>query len=244
MMASNIDPTKPAGPIAYTADVRDNFAAAADEISALQAAGPFLPIDGSVPMTGPLNAPTMIVQPGWSCCFATNLYPTDDQGSFNYLQDGFAAFLQQDPDFGGVNLTLFPNAAADTSISYAAGNFSFGQDGSFAANGIWGTVDRALGLYDDGSGNRWMQFNPGWGWMYSMPNGGPLSWLVNGNPVFSIDNAGNVAVVGTLSLPIDATNPTDALNLQSGDARYAPIALADDVAALRAEFLTLRGSAR
>lgn len=36
-MVSNIDPTKPAGPIAYTADVRDNFAVAADEITALQA---------------------------------------------------------------------------------------------------------------------------------------------------------------------------------------------------------------
>lgn len=36
-MASQIDATKPAGPVAYTADVRANFAAAASEISALQA---------------------------------------------------------------------------------------------------------------------------------------------------------------------------------------------------------------
>jgi len=35
-MVSNIDPTKPDGPIAYTADVRGNFAIAQEEISQLQ----------------------------------------------------------------------------------------------------------------------------------------------------------------------------------------------------------------
>lgn len=48
-MTSKIDPTKPSGPVAYTADVRSNFAAAASEISALQqeeAGGPFLPLAG------------------------------------------------------------------------------------------------------------------------------------------------------------------------------------------------------
>jgi len=39
-MASNIDPTKPAEPVAYTADVRANFAAAKAEIEELQAVGP------------------------------------------------------------------------------------------------------------------------------------------------------------------------------------------------------------
>jgi hypothetical protein len=38
-MASNIDPSKPSGPIAYTADVRGNFAAAKVEIEALQVNG-------------------------------------------------------------------------------------------------------------------------------------------------------------------------------------------------------------
>ena len=37
-MASNIDPSKPTTSMAYTADVRANFATAADEITALQAA--------------------------------------------------------------------------------------------------------------------------------------------------------------------------------------------------------------
>jgi len=40
-MASLIDPSKPAGPVAFTADVRANFATAASEITALQdAIGP------------------------------------------------------------------------------------------------------------------------------------------------------------------------------------------------------------
>ena len=159
----------------------------------------YLPLSGGT-LTGPLTAPTMTVQPGWSCCFATNLYPTDDQGSFNYLQDGFAAFLQQDPDFGGVSLTLFPNDVADASISYATGNFSFGQDGSFAATGgFYGTSDRGLGVYDDGSGNRFFQFKTGFAWFYSIPNNGPLQWLANGNPVFSIDAAGNVTASGNIA---------------------------------------------
>jgi hypothetical protein len=54
---TRIDPAKPAGPVAYTADVRANFQAAQDQIDALAAAnddGPFLPLDGSVAMEGPL----------------------------------------------------------------------------------------------------------------------------------------------------------------------------------------------
>jgi hypothetical protein len=35
-MASNIDPTKPSGPVAYTADVRTNFATTKTEIEAIQ----------------------------------------------------------------------------------------------------------------------------------------------------------------------------------------------------------------
>lgn len=301
-MASNIDPTKPAGPIAYTADVRDNFAAAADEITALQAAGPFLPINGSVPMTGPLNAPLLIVQPGLSGGFAVNLY-SDASGNFYYLQDGFAALFQQDPDYGALDLFMFASGAAGAAVSYDAGMFDFRGDGSFAANGgVWGTGDRTLGAYDDGNGNRYLQFNPGWAWFYPINSGAPLQWLANGNAVFSIDDAGNVATAGTLSLPMgsapapalqlgdadgtgfwrapgnavglgvagsfiaafapglaqfyqplnmltnriqqlgDATGATDALNLRTADARYAPITLADDIAALRAELLTLRGS--
>jgi hypothetical protein len=57
-MTSNIDATKPASPNAYTADMRANFQAAADEISALQAAmdapAPWLPLDGGT-MVGPLT---------------------------------------------------------------------------------------------------------------------------------------------------------------------------------------------
>lgn len=46
---SGIDPTVPAGPIAYTADQRANWDATVALIQALQAqfaAGPFLPLDG------------------------------------------------------------------------------------------------------------------------------------------------------------------------------------------------------
>ena len=49
-MASAIDITKPAGPVAYTSDVRANFLTAGNEITALQtlaaAGGPFLPARG------------------------------------------------------------------------------------------------------------------------------------------------------------------------------------------------------
>jgi hypothetical protein len=38
-MVSKIDPTRPAGPVAYTADVRGNFAAAKSEIEELQENG-------------------------------------------------------------------------------------------------------------------------------------------------------------------------------------------------------------
>ena len=54
-MASDIDPSKPAGPVAYTAGVRANFASTKIEIEALQQAlgeledgGPYLSLDGGV----------------------------------------------------------------------------------------------------------------------------------------------------------------------------------------------------
>jgi hypothetical protein len=262
--------------------------------------GPFLPIDGSVPMTGPLNAPMMIVQQGLSSGLGINVYPSDEQGDFNYLQDGFAALLTQDPELGGLYLFAFPSGAADAAVNYTV-QFSFLQDGSFAAGGgVYGKDDRTLGMYDDGHGNRYLQFNLGRGWCY--PYGGPLKWLANGNAVFSIDDEGDVVVAGSLSLPNgsslapalqigaadgtgfwrapgnivglvvsgafvaafapalaqfyqplnmltnriqqlgDATTATDALNMRTADARYAPITLADEVAALRAELTTLRAT--
>ena len=69
-MSSNIDATKPASPNAYTADMRANFQAAADEISALQDAmdaAEWLPLAGGTMLgvltlaadpTGPLDAAT------------------------------------------------------------------------------------------------------------------------------------------------------------------------------------------
>jgi hypothetical protein len=66
-MASLIDPSKPAGPIAYTADVRANFATAKSEIEALQQSignggggdggGPYLPLTGVVLPTSPVGLP-------------------------------------------------------------------------------------------------------------------------------------------------------------------------------------------
>jgi hypothetical protein len=55
-MVSQIDATKPSAPIAYTADMRANFAAAKNEISLLQTkttGGPWLPLGGGE-LSGPL----------------------------------------------------------------------------------------------------------------------------------------------------------------------------------------------
>jgi hypothetical protein len=62
-MVSNIDPTVPRSPVAYTADMRDNFQAAKTEIEELQdavglgsGALDFLPLGGGT-LTGPLILP-------------------------------------------------------------------------------------------------------------------------------------------------------------------------------------------
>jgi hypothetical protein len=136
--------------------------------------------------------------------------------------------------------------------------------GPLVAPGLYATADQGLALYDDGNGTRYLQFYPGWSWVYDTDDG--LCWIANGSYVLSIDDSGTLnanglylqgtfeayggmlhALLDMVYNPIvnvaDAQNPTDALNMQSGDARYAPIALAAELAALRAELLILRGSA-
>lgn len=152
----------------------------------------YLPLTGGT-LSGKLVAPTMIVQPGWSSGFTVNLYP-DADGNFYYLQDGYGVLLQQDPEFGSVSMFPFASGAADAAVNYDV-SFSFGMDGSFAATGgLWGNDDRTLGMYDDGSGNRWVQFNTGWGWLYNTQSSGPLQWLANGIVQFSLDNQGNLSL--------------------------------------------------
>jgi hypothetical protein len=260
-MASNIDPTKPAGPIAYTADVRDNFATAAGEITllqaavdALQAAGPFLPIDGGT-LLGPLQLPV-----GLANAPALQFGDADGTGFWrspgNLLALNIAGTLAL--AFGATLSQFYTPVSLLTNKIQQLGDATTATDalnmrtadarylqlsgGTLAgplvaptvtASGLYATADQGLGLYDDDGGFRHMQFQPGCGWQYSA--GGPLQWIANGNPVFSVDDTGNVGVA-------DAISPTDALNMQSGDARYAPIALAAELAALRAELLTLRGS--
>jgi hypothetical protein len=280
-MASNIDPTKPAGPIAYTADVRDNFAAAADEITALQAAGPFLPIDGSVPMTGPLQLPS-----GSATAPALQLGDADGTGFWRApgnvvglgvagsfiaaFAPGLAQFyqpvnmltnrIQQLGDATAATDALNMRTADARYLPVSGGTLS----GPLIAPGLYATADQGLALYDDGAGNQKLQFQPGWALSFDPDDG--LSWVVNGSYVVSIGDDGTInangiyvsgyiqayggSLTGLLDMrtsPItglaDAQNPTDALNLRTADARYAPITLADEIAALRAEFLTLRGSA-
>ena len=55
-MVSNIQPSYPVAVTPTTQSVRDNFQAAHDEITALQAAPPTLPISGGT-LTGPLTLP-------------------------------------------------------------------------------------------------------------------------------------------------------------------------------------------
>ena len=53
-MSSLIDATKPTAVLALTADVRANFAAAKEEIEALQNAGPYLDLDDGGEVDGPI----------------------------------------------------------------------------------------------------------------------------------------------------------------------------------------------
>jgi len=70
-MSSAIDPSKPSGPIAYTADVRGNFAVAKSEIEALQAAsgGP-----STVPPLDYIAPHAATVQPTSGVLIAAGLY--------------------------------------------------------------------------------------------------------------------------------------------------------------------------
>jgi len=72
-MTSAIDPTKPSGPVAYTADVRANFAAAKSEIEALQN------VSASIFVSD--DPPTLVAGLLWFCSVDLQLYIAYDDGS-------------------------------------------------------------------------------------------------------------------------------------------------------------------
>lgn len=89
-MASLIDPTKPTSPKAYTADVRANFAAAKQEIEALQAlvgagGAVYLPLSGGT-MSGPL---TLSGNPTQALQAATKQYVDTHGGLSDAPSDSF-----------------------------------------------------------------------------------------------------------------------------------------------------------
>jgi hypothetical protein len=162
-MVSNIDPDVPNSPHAYTADMRANFAAAKDEIEAMQAAVEALPPPpyDFLPLTGgQLSGP----------------------------------------------LLLPAGTAASPSLQFGA------PDGT----GMWRSVGNILAITLAGAFE--VAFTPGLTQFYT-----PLSLLNN-----------RIQQLG------DATAAGDALNQRTGDTRYAPILLAQEVAALRRELDTLR----
>jgi hypothetical protein len=97
-MTSQIDATKPAGPVAYTADVRANFAAAKAEIEALEAT---LAVDQAGNLT--------IAVTGGITISANSI--TLDAPAFTHLGATFGPDPQQAPGVYGVVAEGFDIAA-------------------------------------------------------------------------------------------------------------------------------------
>jgi hypothetical protein len=129
---TRIDISKPAGPIAYTADVRANFQAAQDQIDALQA-------QGGVPgPPGPPGADSTV--PGPAGPPGPSTVSADANNVASIGTDGFI-YVPQTGGGGGDYLPLDGSGTMETGITYApaAANgwsraISFGWTGSaFAA---------------------------------------------------------------------------------------------------------------
>lgn len=146
-MTSQIDITKPDGPIAYTQDVRDNFAIAAAEISALQmaaASGPYLPlaggeITGSVGLGNPL--PPQPPLPG-SLFMTAATMQLDHSVAWNAYNSGGLWYhygvgpsttLGVDPA-GVFNVWHSPDAPADALGTWGI-TFSVAPDGTVTTQG-------------------------------------------------------------------------------------------------------------
>lgn len=133
LMVSNIDPSVPSGPNAYTADVRDNFAAAKAEIEALQTPSPgsggVTKIDrsGAIALAG--QAQQLMAansdRRGWSFQnrSGANLYFDDLGGtadpvanSSTYLPPG--AYYESEP--GGSSIAAISLIGDVTGASFAA----------------------------------------------------------------------------------------------------------------------------
>jgi len=89
LMASNIDPTKPSGSIAYTADVRANFASAKDEIEALQAqavgqVAPYVTMTGSWDWTTTAATPPLNNKLWWDQSASTIVMSAIANGGRNF----------------------------------------------------------------------------------------------------------------------------------------------------------------
>jgi hypothetical protein len=121
-MTSAIDPTKPTAGNALTADVRQNFQTAADEISALQNSGPiFLAVVKDLDLTVAGDTPIPVQSDGQDY-IVTDLYLANRSGGD--VNSGFMGIYTQ-PDkqglqliSGGLNLT-----GADGITHWSGNNF-------------------------------------------------------------------------------------------------------------------------
>lgn len=107
---SNIDPTLPVqGSALVSQEMRDNFSAAATEIdnhearlAALEAGGggggDYVPLDGSVPMTGPLSVPSVqITGNGIAYALGTAAFGTAHEIALGWTGSGPFLFVDSTP---------------------------------------------------------------------------------------------------------------------------------------------------
>jgi hypothetical protein len=83
------------------------------------------------------------------------------------------------------------------------------------ANGLYATADQSLGLYDDGNGNRVMQFEADTFWSYSPGNG--LGWNTSQGTVVSISDDGSIGTdAGIYCGPLGADSANVTGNVSAG----------------------------
>jgi hypothetical protein len=209
-MVSAIDATKPTATHAYTADVRANFAAAKSEIEALQQSttgGPFLPIAGVTPMTGPL---LLAADPTLPLGALTKQYIDRFGGFVDVLADPLGAWNQpgavtRNTMFGvGAGVRLDTTALGwNTFIGHQAGNAMIGSSGTTPTtteNVMIGTLSGAN--QPSGDFNTYLGNVTGWGCNYDSDNCTYLGMDVfRGSPEFSKVTTATVVAGGTGGTP-------------------------------------------